>query len=66
MATMKPESRMLEEVRCWRREAYEARRAMTPEQLAAQNQRNASELGLRSVRPKDLVKPNRDHTRNSG
>lgn len=57
MATIKPESKMLEEVRRWRREVYEERLGMTFEQRAEEDRRLAEELGLRTVRPEDLIKP---------
>lgn len=40
------ESRMLDEVRRWRREAYEARQRMTPEELEKHDARLAEKLGF--------------------
>lgn len=48
---------MLDEVRRWRREAYEERLGMIFEERAEEDRRLAAELGLRTVRPEELMKP---------
>lgn len=46
MGTIKPESKMLEEVRRWRREAYEARRGRSFEELDREDRALLERLGL--------------------
>jgi hypothetical protein len=62
---IKPESKMLDEVRRWRKEAYEQRQRQTPAQRAEESERLAAALGLRVMDEKDLVKPTPNPARKS-
>ena len=50
--TTRTESKMLEEVYRWRREAYQARQALTEEQRATRLRELADEFGLRIAEPR--------------
>lgn len=63
---IKPESKMLDEVRRWRREAYEARRQMSFEERAAEDRKLADELGLRPVPLDQLARPQPESARKAG
>jgi hypothetical protein len=56
---------VLEEVRRWRREAYEADRALTRQQRAAQAERLARDFGLRLEKPLDERFPGRSRSTGS-
>lgn len=60
MTKMTPtESRMLQQVRRWRREAYEADQNRTDEQRATRLRELAGRLGLPTIQPQGLQKPTR-------
>jgi len=46
MATIKPDPKSVEDVRRWRKEAYDARQKMTPGELAEHDRKVAESLGL--------------------
>jgi hypothetical protein len=59
MAKIKPESHMLEEVRRWRQEAYQARKPLSAEERAKHDRAAIEALGLsslRSISPEDSAK----------
>ncbi len=56
------ESRMLEEVRRWRRAVYERRKGMTPAQLAKHDREVLEKAGLlHLLEPDSPAKPTSDH-----
>ena len=57
MATTRDESKMIEEVRRWRAEAYARRSMQTLEERAAEERKLAQEFGLRVMDPKQMVRP---------
>lgn len=61
MATNPEEPKMIEEVRRWRREAYEQWRLFSPAQRDAETKRSMDELGLRFMESTPEVPP-RDGT----
>lgn len=63
MATNRPESKTLQDVRRWRKDAYEARQRMSPEEVARHDRGLAAKLGLRVVSPEDLARSRRTGTR---
>lgn len=52
-----PESKTIDEVRRWRKEAYEARRGMTIEQQREHDRKVAEQLGLSHLREIQIVPP---------
>lgn len=61
MATNPEEPKMIEEVRRWRREAYEQWRSYSPAQRDAETKRSMDELGLRFMESTPEV-PARERT----
>lgn len=57
MAMIKPESKLLEDVRRWRKEAHEEQLAQSFEERTAEESRLAVTLGLRVMDERDLVMP---------
>lgn len=57
MGTIRPESKAIEEVRRWRKEAYDARQRMTPAQLIEHDRRVVEALGLSHLREEKVTSP---------
>lgn len=66
MGPIKPESRMLDEVRRWRRDAYEERSRKAPAQNAEDDRRRAAALGLQVLDEPALVKPTKSPGKRAG
>jgi hypothetical protein len=57
MATTKPDPPSVEDVRRWRKEAYDARQKLSDSELAAHDQQVADQLGLANL---PVLKPGKD------
>lgn len=59
----------LDEIRHWRKEVYEARQRMTPEERErddSKTEADAASLGLQVMNPEDLSRPGTQHKKQAG